>query len=77
MLIHWIWLAQKKFSCAQKWQLLQHFADPEDIYHAEEQALKETGVLSDEALTALEDKDLTSAQSIARYSSLLRQSPCQ
>lgn len=66
MLIHWIWLAQKKFSCAQKWQLLQHFTDPEDIYHAEEQALKETGVLSDEALTELEDKSLTSAQSIAQ-----------
>lgn len=66
MLIHWIWLAQKKFSCAQKWQLLQHFADPEDIYHAEEQTLRETGVLSEEALTGLEDKDLTSAQSIVQ-----------
>jgi len=66
MLIHWIWLAQKKLSCAQKWQLLQHFADPEDIYHADEQTLKETGVLSDEALSSLDDKDLTSAQSIVR-----------
>ena len=64
MLVHWIWLAQKKFSCAQKWQLLQHFSDPEEIYHAEESALKETGVLSADALDALDDKNLTLAQNI-------------
>lgn len=65
MLIHWIWFAQlKKISCAQKWQLLQHFSDPEEIYHSDETALREVGFLSADALAVLEEKDLTEALQI-------------
>lgn len=65
MLIYWIWFAElKKLSCAQKWQLLQRFHDPEEIYHSDERTLKESGCLSEEVLTALEDKDLRGAEKI-------------
>ena len=66
MPIYWIWFAQmKKLSCAQKWQLLQHFHDPEDLYHCDEQSLLQKG-LPEDVIAALEDKDLTQAQDIFR-----------
>lgn len=58
MLIYWIWFAQiKKLTCAQKWQLLQHFRDPEEIYHCDTWE-------NPQIAQALEDKDLTQARQI-------------
>ena len=58
MLIYWIWFAElKKLSCAQKWQLLQHFRDPEEIYHCDTWE-------DPQIAQALEDKDLTQAHRI-------------
>lgn len=65
MLVYWIWFAQlKKLSSTQKWQLLQHFHDPEEIYHSDEETLKQRGNLSADALASLEEKDLTTARQI-------------
>ena len=61
MLIYWIWFAQLSgISLAQKLELLQHFHDPEEIYHRQE---KIPGV-SEEVAEALENKDLTQARKI-------------
>ena len=66
MLEYWIWFSQlKKLTGAQKWQLLQHFHDPEELYHCDEQTLLQKGV-PESALDALEDKDLTQARDIFR-----------
>ncbi|MDO5400271.1 MAG: DNA-processing protein DprA [Eubacteriales bacterium] len=43
---------------------MQHFRDPEDIYFADSGAFSHIGELSPEAVEALQDKDLGSAQEI-------------
>jgi len=61
MLLYWVWFAQlNKLTTLQKQQLLQRFRDPEELYHCDGrlQGLSET------AMDALEDKDLTIAQGI-------------
>lgn len=64
MLVYWIWFAQlKKLSCAQKWQILQHFHDPEEVYHCDEETFLQKG-LPVQLMDALEDKDLTQARNI-------------
>jgi len=64
MLIHWIWYAQLSgLSLHRKQQLLEHFRDPEEIFHAEEAALLSAG-LTREQIEALEKKDLSEAKLI-------------
>ena len=64
MLIHWIWYAQLSgLSLHKKQQLLEHFRDPEEIFHAEEGALFSAGLTREQA-EALEQKDLTEAKLI-------------
>ena len=61
MLIYWVWFAQLKgISTAQKLTLLQHFHDPEEIYHIQGSI---PGIPED-VMEALEDKDLGEAKSI-------------
>lgn len=62
MPVYWIWFAQLKgLSLWQKQQLLEHFYDPEEIYHAQEQLLR---AFPKEVVSALEDKDLNEARQI-------------
>ncbi len=64
MLVHWIWYAaRRELSDWEKWTLLQHFEDPEDIYFADSSALSGLG-LKEAALEALGDKDLSGAREI-------------
>lgn len=64
MLIYWIWFAElTHISLAQKHQLLQHFSDPEEIYHSSERAFSE---FPKKIVAALEHKDLTRAREILR-----------
>lgn len=63
MLIHWIWLAHRPgVSDRMKAHLLQHFRDPEEIYFADEEAIRHVEGLRREAAEALKDKDLTMAE---------------
>lgn len=65
MLIHWIWLSQLTgITTSQKLSLLQHFRDPEDIFNAHEAALSQSVEMTQKALEALSDKDLTRARKI-------------
>ena len=67
MLLYWIWLAQmSKVSAHMKQKLLQHFRDPEDIYYADEQAYGQISGLTEDAIEALMEKDLTQAEEIAQ-----------
>lgn len=67
MLIYWIWFAElKKLNIQQKQWLLEHFRDPEDIYHASEEALEAIEGMTPEILSALEDKSLEDAQHIVK-----------
>lgn len=67
MLIHWIWLSQlAKIPADQKLTLLHFFRDPEDIYRAEEAAVKKVEGITAETLAALESKDLSAAHQILR-----------
>lgn len=64
MLIYWIWFAElSHISLAQKHALLQHFSDPEEIYHSEERAFSG---FSPKVIAALERKDLSRAREILR-----------
>lgn len=67
MLIHWLWLSSlDKITPRQKGLLLQHFSDPEEIYYAQDKHLSTLESLSPGTLEALENKDLTRAEGIAR-----------
>ena len=65
MLVHWIWLAHRPgLSDRVKLALLQHFQEPEDIFFADDGAFDHIDGLSEEAKTALRDKDLAPAERI-------------
>ena len=64
MPIYWIWFAElADFSVLQKHRLLEHFHDPEEIYHASGENLKALN-LTEKQLQSLQKKDLTSAAQI-------------
>lgn len=66
MLLHWLWLsALDKITPRQKGLLLQHFSDPEEIYYARDKRLAAIEELSSGTLEALENKDLSRAETIA------------
>lgn len=63
MLLHWIWLAERpSLNGRVKWELVQHFSDPEDIYHADSKAFEEIEGLTREGAEALLDRDLSRAR---------------
>ena len=65
MLLYWIWFAQlNKISVLLKQALLRHFQDPEEIYHSTAAGLAAVAGMTEAAMQALEDKDLSQAQLI-------------
>jgi len=65
MLLHWVWLAHRPGTADRmKLRLLEHFRDPEDIYFADGESYRHVTGLSEEAVQALKDKDLSGAQSV-------------
>ena len=67
MLLHWIWLAHKSgVSGWLKWNIVQHFQDAEDVFFAEDEALKMVEGITEEAVAALREKDLAPAEKILR-----------
>ncbi len=61
MLIYWVWFAQLGgITLAQKLALLQHFHDPEEIYHIQGNIPN----VPEDVLESLENKDLTDARKI-------------
>lgn len=64
MLLYWIWLAEHpELKDHQKKFLAQHFPDPEELYFAEEEVLKE---FDPRIVQALQNRDLTNAKTILR-----------
>ena len=67
MLLHWIWLATRpNMNDRDRLAVLEHFGDPEDIFYARKEELREVEGLTEEAFTALEDKDTKPAQAILK-----------
>lgn len=65
MLIHWIWLATRPaLSDRGRMALLRHFQDAEDIYFADGGAYNVAEGITEDAVTALSDKNLTQAEEI-------------
>ncbi len=65
MRLHWLWLAHLPgLTNRMKNLLMTHFADPEDIFYADEQSFAHVEGLTAEAKTALENKSLGNAQKI-------------
>lgn len=61
MLLYWIWFAEmKNISLLQKHRLLQQAGDPETLYHSS----ADRWDVSDKIKTALQDKNLTPAETI-------------
>ena len=67
MLLHWIWLATRpNMNDRDRLAALEHFGDPEDIFYARKEELREVEGLTEEAFAALEDKDTKPAQAILK-----------
>lgn len=65
MLIHWIWLATRPgLSDREKAALMQYFRDAEDVFFADSDAYQCVEELTEEALLALQDKDVRQAEQI-------------
>ncbi len=64
MPLYWIWFAElADLSLLQKHRLLEHFHDPEEVYHASPEALQALH-LTDKQLRSLQQKDLAPAAQI-------------
>jgi DNA processing protein len=65
MLTHWIWLSTRQvLSDRARVDLLQHFPDPEEIFHAAAGAFDGMEGISQDAARSLDNKDLTEAEQI-------------
>ncbi len=65
MLIHWIWFTTRHaLGDHNKLALLSHFGDPEQIYFLRESELASIDGITQQAVSALMDKDLSGAQRI-------------
>lgn len=65
MLQYWIWFSQlAKLTNGQKWQLLRHFRDPEEIYLSNEESFEGMDGVTEAMKKALEDKELFQAEQI-------------
>lgn len=65
MLIYWLWYANLSgISLIQKLAMLQHFHDPEEIFHAREEALRQIPEITEQMIKAVSDKNLSPAQAI-------------
>ncbi|MBR5381053.1 MAG: DNA-processing protein DprA [Oscillospiraceae bacterium] len=62
---HWVWLATRSsVGAAAAVSLLGRFGTPEEIYFAGDSALKETGLVSEQGLRSLGDKDMRRVREI-------------
>ena len=67
MLVHWIWLATRPgLHDREKVAVLEYFADPEAAFCAREAAFHKVEALSENAVAALTDKNLSEAEEILR-----------
>ena len=67
MLLHWIWLATRpNMNDREKLLVLQHFQDPEDVFFAEKEAYAMIEGLPEDAIAALQDKNVKQAHAIIR-----------
>ena len=67
MLIHWIWFATRPgMNDREKAELLQHFQDAEDLYFADEGTYRAVEGLQEDAVAALQDKNLQPAEQILK-----------
>ena len=67
MLIHWIWFSRlPRITARQKISLLRQFRDPEDIYEAGSELLRQIEWMTPKALESLENKDLKNAEAILK-----------
>ena len=67
MLLHWIWLATRpNMNDRDRFALLQHFQDPEDVFYAQCDGFREVEGLSQAAVEALQDKNLAQAHAILK-----------
>ncbi len=65
MLVHWIWYALlPQVRSYEKRMLLEHFSDPEEIFHLTKEALDRCEDLTEETKTALMNRDLQEAEKI-------------
>lgn len=65
MLVHWIWLAHRpEVNNRLKAQLLEHFSDPEELYCADQEALRYVEGMTKRAFESLQDKSLAQAEQI-------------
>lgn len=65
MLLHWVWLATRQnLHERDKLTLLRYFHDPEDIFYAGSEALRQIEGLTSDAVEALQDKSLKQAHAI-------------
>lgn len=67
MLLHWIWLATRpNMNDRDRLAALEHFGDPEDIFYARKEEIRQIEGLAEEAYESLEDKDVKPAQAILK-----------
>lgn len=67
MLIYWVWYAGLNgISLAQKLALLQHFRDPEELFHTRVEGLRRIPGITEAALEALKNKNLSEAEAILK-----------
>jgi DNA processing protein len=67
MLLYWIWFAElSDITLWQKHILLEHFNDPEELYHAKPDALSTIEDMTEDMIKALQNKDLSLANAILR-----------
>lgn len=65
MLVHWIWLAHRPgVNNRLKAQLLEHFSDPEELYCADQEALRYVEGMTKRAFESLQDKSLAQSERI-------------
>ncbi len=68
MRLHWLWLSRlPKVSIQLKRQLIDLFGDPEAIYNADAQQLKQLSFLWADAMEQLLNKDLTETYRLAEF----------
>ena len=65
MLLHWIWLATRpNLSDRDKWNLMQRFHDPEELFYADAEEISDIEGITREIVQSLCDKNLRQAHAI-------------
>lgn len=67
MLLYWVWFAEiEEIPLWQKHILLEHFTDPEELYHARPEAFAEIPDITESIVRALQNKELSKSEHILR-----------